>query len=336
MNAFSSTPSIPFVPPTRDSLGWLSNTVARQYRIDSIAAEGGFGIVYRAHHLAFGEPVAIKMLKLRSGMQPDVRRKILKHFLAEGRILYRLAQQDDAVVRPLALGEETSPTGIWCPFLVLEWLEGCPLGDVLREQRGRWPLRTVIELLDPVVRALDVAHGQRITHRDLKPDNLFWVKRPDGSRTLKLLDFGVAKTASFAADTFALTSHSYTAFSKRYGAPEQFDSAFGGTGPWTDVHALALIVVELLSGAPAYVGKSELELAREATSSASRPTPRTRSAEVSDAIEAVFERALAADPRNRHRRAGEFWSALRSAATQPPRRDTPPPFARSYSPYPGA
>src|SRR6185312_6813589 len=107
----------------------------------------------------------------------------------------------------------------------------------------------------------------------------------------KLLDFGVAKVLRGA--TMSAGAAVAQSFTPGYGAPEQFSSAYGTTGPWTDVFALALIVVELLTGTEALQGETVAALAAQSCHDAVRPTPRRRGASVSDSVEAVLERALA-------------------------------------------
>lgn len=96
-----------------------------------------------------------------------------------------------------------------------------------------------------------MAHGMRIAHRDLKPANLYVMS---GGGRLKVLDFGIAKAmpeGETATQRATQTQSGFSSFSTGYGAPEQFQSKkYGPTGPWTDVHALGLILVEMVTGRP--------------------------------------------------------------------------------------
>ena len=117
--------------------------------------------------------------------------------------------------------------------------------------------------------------------------------------TLKVLDFGIAKAmqeGETATRVQTRTSSGFSAFSPSYGAPEQFyGKKYGATGPWTDVHALGLILTELVSGRPPLEGDDLAELQDAATSEV-RPTPRGRGALVSDGFEAVVAQAVARSP----------------------------------------
>jgi serine/threonine-protein kinase len=134
---------------------------------------------------------------------------------------------------------------------------------------------------------------------------------------VKVLDFGIAKVlVDFPSFTSALeaTKAGPTAFTPRYGAPEQFNKQRGATGPWTDVFALALIFVELVTGEKALDGDDPTQLYIASADPTLRPTARGRGGEVTDAVEAVLDKALSVEPRQRYVDAGELWDALVAAA----------------------
>lgn len=314
-----------------DPFGWLGATLDGKYRIDAVVGEGGFGVVYAGHHLGFDQPVAIKCLKL-DGLPPSRRSVFLKGFISEGRIMFRLSQDSPSIVRALDVGAQTSPSGAWTPYLVLEWIHGVTLEENLTQRAsnglGGRSLAEALELLDPVARALDVAHETGVAHRDVKPGNLL-LTDVRGNRTMKILDFGVAKTMSTAHAAGATTLLGLHAFTAAYGAPEQQDPGYGDTGPWTDVFALALVFVEAVAGRRALDGADPEQLRRQATDLVRRPTLRSLGVACSDELDRVLNRALAVDPRNRYRRAGEFWNTLMAAAPAVPAtlRDPSPAMA---------
>jgi formylglycine-generating enzyme required for sulfatase activity len=173
--------------------------------------------------------------------------------------------------------------------------------------------------MEPAALAMATAHGMGVVHRDLKPANLF-LAEVGGTSTLKVLDFGIAKViADNATITRALESTGAvpSMFTPHYGAPEQFNRRFGATGPWSDVFALALLLVELASGRPALEGDDVTQLYIAATDLAMRPTPRARGVRTSDAVERVFQKALAIEPRGRYTSAKGFWEALTEALAAP-------------------
>lgn len=289
----------------QDPFGWAGATIAEIFKVDRAVAQGGFGVVYQAQHRIFGERVAIKCLRLRPNVGAHEQREFYRLFLNEGRLLYRLSRDARAVVQPLHLGATRSPRGMYTPYLVLEWLDGETLADELHRRTVGWTLRDAVNALEPVAEALALAHELGIAHRDVKPQNLFL--RRGRKHEMKILDFGVAKVMSHSA---ASTDERPSAYTLRYASPEQLDAkTFGPHGPWTDVYALALVLVEMLSGRPAYEGTAIRDVARQALGPA-RPTPRHRGVMVDAAIEEVFERALAIEPSHRFPDAGAFWRAL--------------------------
>jgi eukaryotic-like serine/threonine-protein kinase len=309
-----------------DPFEWVGATVDGKYRVDEVVGHGGFGIVYRAHHLGFEEKVALKCLKLPKELQGGDRDRFRDSLVAEGRLLLQLSRATTGVVQALDVGAVVSPSKIWTPYLVLEWLEGTPLDKDLLQRRqqdlGGRTLGEALELLDGAARALGVAHGMGIAHRDIKPANMFLVELA-GKRTIKVLDFGIAKVlaeSDSVTRAFEETGGTVQAFTARYGAPEQFSRRFGATGPWTDVFALALVFVEVVLGAPALDGTDAAQLFVAASDKLVRPTLRGRGFDPGDAVEAVLATALSVDPRERYPNANAFWDALEAAARYEPAR----------------
>jgi formylglycine-generating enzyme required for sulfatase activity len=306
----------------RDPLSLNGKTIADKYRIERLVGEGGFAVVYRAMHAIWNKPVAIKFFNGLSSAPADQRGEFQQAFIQEGALLTELSSQTAAIVQARDVGTYTTPDGQWMPYMVLEWLDGSPLDELLeRDQReGRPPygLEEVYGLLGQVAAALDVAHGKGIAHRDIKPPNLFVLGGdPRGGRAaVKVLDFGVAKMMSdntHLKAALAKTGMSVTSFTPQYGAPEQFSRTYGATGPWTDVYALALVAVEMLTGRVALDGEDLVQLGFATGNPERRPSPRTLGAAVPDAVEAVFLKALAVNPHERFARAAEFWAAFAGA-----------------------
>jgi formylglycine-generating enzyme required for sulfatase activity/serine/threonine protein kinase len=321
------------MPPREDPFGWVGHVLDEKYRIDSVVGEGGFGVVYRAHHLGFEQAVAVKCLKLNKVLEGDMRDAFLKKFLAEGRLLHRLSRATADVVQALDVGVAKSPNQIETPYLVLEWLDGTTLDKELRKRRGtRMPLEEAVALLEPAARGLAIAHDQGIAHRDVKPANLM-LTDVGGRLTVKVVDFGIAKAPT--DDPTQASPHDglgsgMQAFTPRYGAPEQFSRRFGPTGTFTDVYALALILVELVAGVPALEGEDPVQLYVASTDEKHRPTLRAKGVEVSHAIESVIARALEIDATKRYATAGEFWDALHNVLDRPKIPSVRPP-AISFS-----
>lgn len=328
-----------------DVFGVAGTTQANHFRVEKAVAEGGFAVVYRAHHDMFRAPVALKCLKVPATLSADQKKAFLEKFREEAELLFRLSAVIQAVVRPLQVGTLDLPNR-FVPFLALEWLEGESL-DAIRTKRadkGEPPIamHKLVKLLAPIAHALDQAHrlpgpngAEVVVHCDIKPDNLF-LSTTGGVQTMKILDFGIARVKSATSRMAGkMTSVAeITAFTPQYGAPEQWaPETYGQTGPWTDVYSLAISMVDMVAGRPPLDG-SIAAMMFAVTNKESRPTPRSMGITVSDAVERCFARALAVEPAKRTPTVAEFWRELEGAlqirssfATLDPRKDesVPPP-----------
>jgi formylglycine-generating enzyme required for sulfatase activity/serine/threonine protein kinase len=303
-----------------DPLRIIGKTIADKYRVEKTVGEGGFAVVYRAQHTIWNRPVAIKFFNGLSMVPLDQRDQFRDAFIQEGALLTELSSQTAGIVQARDIGTYTTEDGQWMPYMVLEWLEGSPLENLLEQariQNNPWTLDQVLQLLGQAANALDVAHGRGIAHRDIKPANLFVLgDARSGKATVKVLDFGVAKMMSentHVKAALAKTGMNITSFTPHYGAPEQFDRKYGATGPWTDVFALALVAVEMLSGCSALEGDDVVQLAVSSANPSRRPTPKTFSVSIPPPVEQVFLRALAVRAEDRYARAKDFWSDLEAA-----------------------
>ncbi len=299
---------------------------AGTFRVERAVAEGGFAVVYRAYHTAFRAPVALKCLKVPSSLSGAHQAAFLEQFRAEAEVLFRLSARIPTVVRPLHAGTLEGASVAFVPYLAMEWLEGATLEELLeqrmRDGRGPFSLDELTRLLMPAAEGLHQAHSfaaadgtLSVLHRDLKPANLF-IATIDGKRIPKVLDFGIAKVKSAATAIVGKTSLQggmLPAFTPSYAAPEQWaPKRFGQTGPWTDVWGLALTMLEAILGRPPIDGDHAAMLGA-ALDPAVRPTPRSLGMTVSDAVEAVFLKALAVDPRDRYLTIADFYAELRKA-----------------------
>ena len=318
---------------SRDPFGLVGKTIGGKYAVEAVVDEGGFSVVYRATHLLWNRPVAIKAFKTGEGLSEDARAKMLRSFLQEGALLAELSTRCAAICQARDVSTVTTASGEWVPYMVLEWLEGETLEAALwrERERGDLPrsLPEAMRLLAPIADALAVVHAHGVAHRDVKPGNILLLRAGQRENapelvTAKLLDFGIAKVLRSALSSgrglresaaFEALPHPFTPSN---GAPEQFSTSLGPTGPWTDVFALALIVVELVSGTEALIGDDLKELARQSSNSRVRPTPRARGIDVGEDAEAVLACALAVEPMQRFTSAGAFWRALSIAAAKAP------------------
>ena len=261
-------------------------------------------------------PVAVKVFTALGEVAEDQRAKLLEDFIQEGALLAELSERSAAICQARDVGMLVTKKGESVPYMVLEWLDGRPLDAIIeKEQAESTPLRsleTTVRLLDAIGDALALAHSKGIAHRDIKPANIF-VLGEHGDGGVKLLDFGIAKVVQDAQKMgFGKTAGHITSFTPLYGAPEQFNRAYGSTGPWTDVFAFALVITELVSGKEPLTGENIVQLAYSSADEKRRPTPRAHGVTTTDEVEAIFLKALAVKPAERWQTAGEFWNALRA------------------------
>ncbi len=287
-----------------------------KYRLEALIGRGGFGVVYRARHLIWDQLVAIKVLTKLTNVGEETRDEVLGFFVREGRLLSALSSRTTGIVQARDIGTLVTETGLWMPYMVLEWLDGEPLGRILKRERfaggATRSAEEVFQIFDGVARALAVAHAHNVAHRDIKPPNIVVVGRSLAPGVvIKLLDFGIAKVMqAHSNESLEMTGSQQSMFTPYYGAPEQFNRGLGGSGPWSDVFAMALVIVEVMIGRRVLSGQSYSELSTMCLDPETRPTPRAFGAEVDDAVEAVFARALAIRPEDRFSNMGEFWLAL--------------------------
>ncbi len=338
-----------------DLFGLVGYQLEGKYAVDMAVARGGFGVVYRARHIALLTQHAVKVLRVPPGLPAELHQRFLTQFVEEARIIAQF--QHPAVVRVTDFGVSIMPTGEHAPWMVLEWIEGMTLADHLnarRGQGGRSP-RECLDLLYPVLDALAAAHEMGIAHRDIKPGNIMLAsdalaasmrgsRRGGGARpATRVLDFGIAKLMSEGDDGPAsgqTRTHSLIpAYSPKYASPEQASGT--RTGPWTDVHALALILTEMLTDCAPYDGTDKLRL-NMLIMSPNRPTPARFGVDVG-AWEPVLAKALAFPPADRFPNAGEFLAALEANVPTLSQRvvsstvpvSTPPYAPPQSSPPPG-
>ena len=234
-----------------DRFGLSGTTLAGRYRVERQVAEGGFAVVYRAVQIALDRPIALKVLKTPPGLTDAARARFEHRFATEARTIGKL--QHPYIVDVYDYGVSPMPLGDPAPWMALEWLEGETLEHELDRRRGAGGrnVAETVALLRPVIEAVAYAHKRGVVHRDIKPANIMIVDTDTGPM-LRMLDFGIAKIME--GDPFGDTrpgrGSGASGFSPDYAAPEQI--TYSRTGPWTDVHALGLLLTELLTDEPPF------------------------------------------------------------------------------------
>src|SRR5689334_18176766 len=209
--------------------------LAGRYRVERIIGIGGMGVVVSARHLELDHLVAIKFLLPKVAENPD----IVGRFTREARAAVKI--QNEHVARVTDVG--TLDTG--APYMVMEYLDGTDLEDHAR-QSGPLSIDDATDFVLQACEAIAEAHGLGIVHRDLKPGNLFLLRRPDGSRIVKVLDFGISKVTGTLGNN-AVAPTTTMLGSPPYMSPEQLTTP-REVDARTDIWALGVILYRLLAG----------------------------------------------------------------------------------------
>ena len=261
-----------------------------RYRGPEQIGRGGMGDIYRATDSVLGRVVAIKILADSYAHDESVRERFTREALSAARLsgepntvtIYDVGEHDDR------------------PYIVMEYLGGGSLDDVLRSG-GAQPPERVFTWLEEAARALDAAHRERVVHRDVKPANLML----DSEGHVHVADFGIASSAGMES----LTMTGTVLGTAGYFSPEQAQGDRASSA--SDRYALAIVAWELLTGRRPYESESATA---EAAAHVSAPIPAISAAgDFPPELDRVFEQALAKDPADRYATAGEFVAAMRAA-----------------------
>ena len=219
----------PSIPPPDPLIG---RTLDGRYRIEAVLGEGGMGLVYRARHAMLNKPLAIKVLK------PEVSKdaEVMQRFQQEAQSASAIGSQHIIDISDFGTLPDQST------YFVMEFLDGVSLTKAMEQEH---PMRTerVIRVAKQICDALGAAHERSIVHRDMKPDNIYLVKRGNNPDFVKVLDFGIAKVGGASSK---LTKAGQVFGTPHYMSPEQCAGA--NVDQRTDIYALGVILYEMSSG----------------------------------------------------------------------------------------
>jgi len=313
-----------------------------KYRIESLLGEGGMGAVYRATHEGTRRTVAVKVIRPRFSSEEEFLTRFRREAEAAGRLRH------PNVVDVTDFGSARTAAGL-VAYLVMEYLDGRTLADVLAEER-RLPVRWAVDVLEQVSSGVEEAHAQGVVHRDLKPANIWLEPNRRGGYTVKILDFGLARLSATEASAPAPSP------SEASGTPAATDVAeeetllrapVSGEGAQatavrattteltrlgsvmgtplymspeqcrgepidarSDIYSLGVVAYRMLAGTVPFSGSTEA-LLRQHASAEPLPLPRRR---LPRRLAAVVLSALAKDPARRPQTAAGFGAALRASS----------------------
>ncbi|MEV0058144.1 Stk1 family PASTA domain-containing Ser/Thr kinase [Saccharopolyspora shandongensis] len=286
-------------PETRSGGGasLVGAMLERRYRVDSLIARGGMSTVYRGLDTRLDRPVAIKVMDA----QYSGDRSFVDRFEREARAAARLHHPD--VVAVYDQGVDHRPDGDHV-FLVMQLVEGCTLRDLIMDRGGRLPVAMALSVMAPVLSALGAAHQAGMVHRDVKPENVLIGR--DGS--VMVADFGLVRAAAEAGTT----SGSIILGTVAYLSPEQVTT--GAADARSDVYAAGVVLFEMLTGRPPYVGDTALSVAYRHVND-DVPPPSELVPEIPQAIDDLVFRATRRDPAQRPESAEVFLAELQQVRT---------------------
>ncbi|MEV1022008.1 protein kinase [Streptomyces sp. NPDC050264] len=271
-----------------------SETVAGRFRLLSYVDSGNMGEVHRAEDLDEAEDspdrvVALKLIRRRrSGTLVETRTdpKAVERFAREVRIMHLLSHPN----LPRTIDGGVDETNGDLPFLVMEFLDGHPLADLVAEE-GQLPVPWAAALGAQMADALAAAHVAGVVHRDLKPRNVMLTR----GGAVKVLDFGIGRIVD-DPDGTKLTSTGVTVGTARYMAPEQFEGSLVTQA--ADLYALGCMLHEMLLGNPPFMGNTAFDFRDKHVNQ--EPTPvRLLRSDVPEALARLVDRLLAKNPADR-------------------------------------
>jgi serine/threonine protein kinase len=273
----------------------IGQVVCGKYRIERQIGRGGMGIVLAATHLQLGHLVAIKVM--RRDLVPDDR--ALDRLLLEARAAARIRSEHVARVLDVGMLESGSP------FIVMEYLEGENLADLL-DRQGALDIDEAAAFLMQCCLALADVHVHDMVHRDLKPGNIFIARHLDGSPTVKIVDFGISKHIGEARERGATTSPQVLG-SPFYMSPEQMRAV--GVDARSDIWGLGAILFEMLTGRPPFLGDTLPEV-YSAVLNHSPPQVDTLRPGVPAGLDDIVQRCLEKNPAQRYSDVADLAEAL--------------------------
>jgi serine/threonine-protein kinase len=272
-----------------------------RYELDGVVGRGGMAEVYRARDIRLDRIVAIKTL--RSDLARD--HTFQARFRREAQSAASL--NHPSIIAVYDTGEdlmESTPV----PYIVMEYVDGRTLRDILRADRRLLPERAS-ELVDGILRALDYSHRGGIVHRDIKPANVMLTRGGD----VKVMDFGIARAMADSASTMTQTAQ--VIGTAQYLSPEQARGE--RVDARSDVYSTGCVLYELLTGQPPFTGDSPVAIAYQHVREDPIP-PSQVDPEIPPWCDAIVLKAMAKDPAHRYQSAGEMRADIQRAMSGMP------------------
>jgi eukaryotic-like serine/threonine-protein kinase len=277
-----------------------------RYELGEVLGYGGMAEVLRGRDVRLGRDVAVKTLRVDLARESSFQARFRREAQSAASLNH------PAIVAVYDTGESMLD-GVPVPYIVMEYVDGRTLRDLLRAERHIMPTRA-LEITAEILKALDYSHRNGIIHRDIKPANVMLTRTGE----VKVMDFGIARSVSQASA--AVTQTAAVIGTAQYLSPEQARGE--QVDPRSDVYSTGCLLYELLTGTPPFTGDSAVAVAYQHVREDPIPPSRVN-ADVSPAIDAIVLKAMAKNPANRYQSAAEMREDIERALNGVPVRATP-------------
>ncbi|MEV6211768.1 protein kinase [Kitasatospora sp. NPDC051914] len=258
-----------------------------RYVLQRLLGQGGMASVHLAYDTVLDRQVAVKTLHTELGREASFKER----FRREAQAVARL--QHTNIVQVYDSGEDIAADGAATPYIVMEYVEGQALRDVLNDaiaQHGAMPTAQALKITAAVLSALEASHDQGLVHRDIKPGNVM----VNTKGIVKVMDFGIAR--ALQSGVTSMTQTGMVVGTPQYLSPEQ---ALGkSVDARSDLYSVGCMLFELLTGGLPFDGDSAFSIAYKHVQEPP-PAPSTINRAVTPAVDALVERALRKDPAHR-------------------------------------
>jgi eukaryotic-like serine/threonine-protein kinase len=262
-----------------------------RYEVGEVIGRGGMAEVRIGMDGRLGRKVAVKTLRADHATDPTFQARFRREAQSSAGLNH------PSIVAVYDTGDDTVD-GVSVPYIVMEYVEGRTLRDVVREGRRLLPERA-LEITADILEALEHSHRAGIVHRDVKPGNVMLT--PDGD--VKVMDFGIARTVTAGPQTGAMTQTGAVMGTAQYLSPEQANGE--PVDARSDIYSTGCLLYELLTGQPPFVGDSPVSVAYQHVQQDPQP-PSMLDPELPGIADAITLKALQKDPRDRYQSAEDM------------------------------
>ncbi len=260
-----------------------------KYKILERLGGGGMGVVYRGEHTLMDRVVAIKVLRSQL-IEDGEQEKFFARFQQEARASSKIQHSNAVAIYDFGVHENF-------PFLVMQYVDGRPLKDVLKED-GPLALDVVAKMLKEIGGALNEAHSKEIVHRDLKPDNIMIEQRANEQLKAYVVDFGIAKICGGSGSDLGLTKTGAIVGTPQYMSPEQVQGQ--QVDKRSDIYSLGIMLYEMVTGEVPFQADSAVSVLMKHISEKPMPCRKFKpELKLPSGVESAVMRSIEKDPAHR-------------------------------------